>query len=29
VAELILGREPAIPAELDPARFGAPGGVRV
>ena len=23
-ADLILGREPAIPAELDPARFGAP-----
>jgi D-hydroxyproline dehydrogenase subunit beta len=24
-ADLVLGREPAIPAELDPARFGAPG----
>ncbi len=25
VADLILGRRHAIPAELDPARFGAPG----
>jgi glycine/D-amino acid oxidase-like deaminating enzyme len=27
VADLILGRQPAIPAELDPARFGPPSGV--
>jgi glycine/D-amino acid oxidase-like deaminating enzyme len=25
VADLVLGREPAIPAELDPGRFGVPG----
>jgi glycine/D-amino acid oxidase-like deaminating enzyme len=25
VADLLLGREPAIPPELDPARFGIPG----
>jgi glycine/D-amino acid oxidase-like deaminating enzyme len=24
IADLVLGRGPAIPAELDPARFGAP-----
>ena len=26
VTDLVLGRAPAIPAELDPARFGTPGG---
>ncbi|MFH0751658.1 MAG: FAD-binding oxidoreductase [Chloroflexota bacterium] len=26
VADLLLGRDPAIPADLDPARFGVPGG---
>jgi glycine/D-amino acid oxidase-like deaminating enzyme len=26
VADLVLGRDPAIPGELDPARFGAPRG---
>ena len=26
VADLLLGRSPSIPAELDPARFGAPRG---
>jgi glycine/D-amino acid oxidase-like deaminating enzyme len=26
VTDLVLGRDPAIPEELDPARFGAPGG---
>jgi glycine/D-amino acid oxidase-like deaminating enzyme len=25
VADLVLGRDPAIPVELDPARFGVPG----
>jgi glycine/D-amino acid oxidase-like deaminating enzyme len=25
VADLVLGRSPVIPAELDPARFGVPG----
>ncbi len=26
VSDLVLGRAPAIPAELDPGRFGTPGG---
>ena len=29
VADLILGRDPAIPAELDPGRFGLPGQARL